>query len=102
MNITGKTGSLIAIKAVKDQDDLMIINNSGLIIRMAVADLRVMGRATQGVRLINLRDNDKIAAVAKVDVVSNGDEEEVDSKDLNENIENNEKNGDETDAKTSE
>lgn len=75
MNITGKTGHLIAIKAVRDQDDLMIINNSGLTIRMAVADLRVMGRATQGVRLINLRDNDKIAAVAKVDVVTNGDEE---------------------------
>ncbi len=66
INITEKTGNLIAIKNVQDSDDLMIINKSGIIIRLAIAELRVMGRATQGVRLINLKDNDAIAAVAKV------------------------------------
>lgn len=66
INITEKTGNLVAIKNVTDQDDLMIINKSGIAIRLAVEDLRVMGRATQGVRLINLRDDDSIAAVAKV------------------------------------
>ncbi len=66
INITEKTGELVAIKNVTDNDDLMIINKSGLTIRMAVADLRVMGRATQGVKLINIKDNDSIAAVAKV------------------------------------
>ncbi len=67
INVTEKTGSLIAIKNVIDTDDLMIINLSGIIIRMGVSDLRVMGRATQGVRLINLKDDDGIAAVAKVE-----------------------------------
>ena len=66
ISITGKTGQLVAIKNVSDEDDLMIINKSGIAIRMSVADLRVMGRATQGVRLINLKDSDSIAAVAKV------------------------------------
>ena len=66
INITPKTGELVAIKNVTDQDDLMIINKSGITIRMEVSDLRVMGRATQGVRLINIKDNDSIAAVAKV------------------------------------
>jgi DNA gyrase subunit A len=66
INITDKTGKLVAIKNVTDQDDLMIINKSGITIRMAVSDLRVMGRATQGVKLINIKDNDSIAAVAKV------------------------------------
>jgi DNA gyrase subunit A len=66
LNITEKTGSLIAINAVTDADDLMIINKSGLTIRMAVEDLRVMGRATQGVKLINIKGNDSIAAVTKV------------------------------------
>ncbi len=66
INITEKTGKLISIKSVTDQDDLMIINRSGLTIRLAVEDLRVAGRATQGVRLINLRDNDAIAAVCSV------------------------------------
>ncbi|MFD2099154.1 DNA gyrase subunit A [Flagellimonas iocasae] len=66
ISITEKTGGLVAIKNVTDTDDLMIINKSGIAIRMAVEDLRVMGRATQGVRLINLRDGDSIAAVAKV------------------------------------
>ena len=68
LNITDKTGDLIAIKEVSDTDDLMIINKSGIIIRIAVESLRVMGRATQGVRLINLRSNDEIAAVAKVTI----------------------------------
>ncbi len=66
INVTDKTGGLVAIKNVTDDDDLMIINKSGLTIRMAIADLRVMGRATQGVRLINLKGKDSIAAVAKV------------------------------------
>ena len=66
ISITAKTGGLVAIKNVTDTDDLMIINKSGIAIRMSVEDLRVMGRATQGVRLINLRDGDSIAAVAKV------------------------------------
>ncbi|MCH7784819.1 MAG: DNA gyrase subunit A [Bacteroidetes bacterium] len=66
INITKKTGKLVAIKNVNDSDDLMIINKSGVAIRLAVATLRVMGRATQGVRLIKVRENDAIAAVAKV------------------------------------
>src|SRR5690606_14824383 len=63
---TEKTGSLVSINSVTDADDLMIINKSGLTIRMQVSDLRVMGRATQGVRLINIKGNDSIAAVTKV------------------------------------
>ncbi|WP_417857017.1 DNA gyrase subunit A [Xanthomarina gelatinilytica] len=74
ISITEKTGNLVAIKNVTDHDDLMIINKSGIAIRMAVEDLRVMGRATQGVKLINLKGNDSIAAVAKV----MHDEDEVD------------------------
>jgi DNA gyrase subunit A len=66
ISITDKTGNLVSIKNVTDNDDLMIINKSGIAIRLAVEDLRVMGRATQGVRLINLKGNDSIAAVAKV------------------------------------
>ena len=66
LNITEKTGKLISINSVTDADDLMIINKSGLTIRMAVEDLRVMGRATQGVKLINIKGNDSIAAVTKV------------------------------------
>lgn len=66
INITEKTGKLIAIKDVTDEDDLMIMNRSGLTIRLAINSLRVMGRATQGVKLINLRKNDTIAAVTKV------------------------------------
>ncbi len=65
INITEKTGKLVSIKNVIDDDDLMIINKSGIAIRMAVANLRVMGRATQGVRLIKVREDDAIAAVAK-------------------------------------
>jgi len=66
ISITNKTGGLVAIKNVSDSDDLMIINKSGIAIRMSVDDLRTMGRATQGVKLINLKDSDSIAAVAKV------------------------------------
>ncbi|MDP2722848.1 MAG: DNA gyrase subunit A [Bacteroidales bacterium] len=74
LNITEKTGDLIAIKNVTDKDGLMIINKSGIAIRIPVVDLRVMGRATQGVRLIRIDDGDEIAAVAKV---SNADDEET-------------------------
>ena len=66
LNITDKTGDLVAIKNVTDENDLMIINRSGLTIRLAVADIRVAGRATQGVRLINIKDGDSIAAVSAV------------------------------------
>jgi len=66
ISITQKTGGLVAIKNVSDSDDLMIINKSGIAIRMSVDDLRTMGRATQGVKLINLKETDSIAAVAKV------------------------------------
>ncbi|MCX7549450.1 DNA gyrase subunit A [Xanthomarina sp. F2636L] len=76
ISITEKTGNLVAIKNVSDSDDLMIINKSGIAIRMAVQDLRVMGRATQGVKLINLKGNDSIAAVAKV--MHDEDEVELD------------------------
>ncbi|MBS1524704.1 MAG: DNA gyrase subunit A [Bacteroidetes bacterium] len=67
LNITDKTGKLVAIKDVTDKDDLMIINKSGIIIRIAVSELRTMGRATQGVRLITLKENDEIASVAKIE-----------------------------------
>ena len=76
ISITDKTGNLVSIKNVTDEDDLMIINKSGVAIRLAVEDLRVMGRATQGVRLINLKGNDSIAAVAKV---MREDEEEMEA-----------------------
>ena len=79
INITEKTGELIAIKDVCDGDDLMIINKSGITIRMSVADLRVMGRATQGVRLINLRNDDSIAAVAKVTTNTDSEEENTEN-----------------------
>ena len=66
ISITEKTGDLIAIKNVKDTDDLMLIKKSGVILRMAVKDLRVVGRNTQGVRLIKLKDSDAIASVTQV------------------------------------
>ncbi|WP_159024145.1 DNA gyrase subunit A [Formosa sp. L2A11] len=83
ISITEKTGKLVAIKTVSDSDDLMIINKSGIAIRIAVQDLRVMGRATQGVKLINLRAGDSIAAVAKV----MHEDEVIEEEDI-ENIEN--------------
>jgi DNA gyrase subunit A len=79
MNITEKTGELVSINAVTDADDLMIINKSGLTIRMRISDLRVMGRATQGVKLINIKGNDSIAAVCKV---MKEEEEDVNVEDL--------------------
>ena len=75
LSVTDKTGALVAIKGVTEEDDLMIINKSGVMIRTGVQELRVMGRATQGVRLINLKKNDEIASVAKVP--SSDEEEEL-------------------------
>ena len=102
MNITDKTGQLVAIKDVVDGDDLMIINKSGILIRIAVDTLRVMGRATQGVRLINLRDNDEIAAVTKVKAEDIEEEEELDEN--AENVENtgNKEAGDNVNAENNE
>lgn len=90
ISITEKTGSLVAIKNVSDDEDIMIINKSGIVIRMEVANLRVMGRATQGVKLINLKGNDAIAAVAKVlhdedDVESMEDPEKAEGAEENPN-----------------
>ncbi len=84
--LTEKTGNLVAIKNVSDADDLMIINRSGIAIRLVIESLRVMGRATQGVRLINLKEDDSIAAVAKV---MNDDDEIQDVSDLDVTIEDN-------------
>lgn len=77
LNVTPKTGALVAIKSVTNKDDLMIINKSGVAIRMAVADIKVIGRATQGVRLIKLAGNDEIAGVAKIEM----DDPVIESKD---------------------
>ena len=77
LNITEKTGDLIAIKGVTDDEDLMIINKSGIVIRMAVSKLRVMGRATQGVKLIDLRGSDEIAAVTKTEHEDEPEESEA-------------------------
>ena len=83
LNVTEKTGKLVAIKSVTDDNDLMIINKSGVTIRVKISDLRIMGRATQGVRLINLeKRNDQIASVCKV----NSDEEEMEERGDMENI----------------
>ncbi|MGB0367083.1 MAG: DNA gyrase subunit A [Flavobacteriaceae bacterium] len=82
ISITEKTGELVAIKNVSDENDLMIINKSGIAIRMSVESLRVMGRATQGVKLINLKGDDQIAAVAKVIK----EEESIDENDTTTNI----------------
>jgi tetratricopeptide (TPR) repeat protein len=75
LKITDKTGSLIAIKDVDDNNDLMIINKSGITIRIGIKDLRILGRATQGVRLIKLNETDEIAAVCKIDITE--DDEDV-------------------------
>ncbi len=77
INITGKTGDLIAIKAVTDEDDLMIITQNGIAIRLAVQGVRVMGRNTQGVKLINLREGDQIAAATQVPANEDNDDQEV-------------------------
>ena len=86
LSLTEKTGNLVAIKSVTDGDDLMIINRSGIAIRLGVDTLRVMGRATQGVRLINIKDDDSIAAVAKV---MNDEDEIQDVDDIDVTIEDN-------------
>ncbi|TJZ53230.1 DNA gyrase subunit A [Sphingobacterium olei] len=97
INVTDKTGELVAIKGVTDQDDLMIINKSGIVIRIGVETLRVMGRATQGVRLITLKDSDAIASITKV---AREEEEEDIPNDLedqdSENTESNDQNNDKT------
>ena len=85
INITDKTGPLISLKNVSDVDDLMVINKSGVTIRIGVDTLRVMGRATQGVKLIRLREDDSIASVAKVSKFE-ADEEELDTSETDENI----------------
>lgn len=99
MNITDKTGQLVSISNVTDENDLMIINKSGITIRVKVADLRIMGRATQGVKLINLgKRNDQIASVCKV-LSEKEDDEEIENIELSENpdvINNNEVSDDET------
>jgi DNA gyrase subunit A len=69
MNVTEKTGKLIAIKEVDDETDVMIMTRKGITIRMAIRDLRIVGRVTQGVRLINLDDGDEIASVARIDYI---------------------------------
>ncbi|MDB5026105.1 MAG: gyrA [Mucilaginibacter sp.] len=74
LNITDKTGKLVAIKGVTDKEDLMIINKSGIIIRIAISELRTMGRATQGVRLITLKGDDEIASIAKIEHDDSEDE----------------------------
>ncbi|MFW5752011.1 MAG: DNA gyrase C-terminal beta-propeller domain-containing protein, partial [bacterium] len=79
VNVTEKTGGLIAIKGVNDEQDLMITNKSGITIRLAVENIRVLGRATQGVKLINLRNGDSIAAVTVVPKSQNGEEGEGNS-----------------------
>lgn len=89
LNITEKTGQLIAIQNVTDEDGLMIINKSGVAIRMAVNELRVMGRNTQGVKLINLKNNDEIAAIAKVEMDKDVEEEES-GEEINDDISNEE------------
>ncbi|MFB6307667.1 MAG: DNA gyrase subunit A [Flavobacteriales bacterium] len=98
INLTEKTGDLISIQNVTDNDHLMIINRSGVAIRMPVSDLRIMGRATQGVKLINLKEKDKIASVAKVEV----DEDEQNELENEQNIQDINNNGKEIDEENEE
>jgi len=93
INVTEKTGKLVAIKDVTDNDDLMIINKSGIVIRIAVSELRVMGRATQGVRLISLKGDDEIASVTKVE---HEDEENDENQENINNTDDNKGNTDES------
>lgn len=88
INVTDKTGNLVAIKSVSDENDLMIITKNGITIRLNVADLRVMGRATQGVRLINISESDEIAAVTKVDHEDEEEEKTENTSTINPEIEN--------------
>jgi len=100
INITEKTGQLISLKNVSDEDDLMVINKSGITIRIGVDTLRVMGRATQGVKLIRLRDEDSIASVAKVskfeseedDIEVNLESNDLEEKNIVDNDEQNQSN----------
>lgn len=85
LNVTPKTGTLVAIKNVTNDDDLMIINKSGVAIRMAVADIKVIGRATQGVRLIKLNGDDEIAGVAKIEMEKEEPENSKDGKGKDDN-----------------
>jgi DNA gyrase subunit A len=98
LNITEKTGELIAINAVTDENDLMIINKSGLTIRIGLSNVRTMGRNTQGVSLIKLKDNDAIAAVTKIQHEDEEEENngtEIDNTSINENNANTESNNNE-------
>jgi DNA gyrase subunit A len=91
MNVTDKTGKLVSIKSVTDDNDLMIINKSGIAIRVHVADFRIMGRATQGVRLINLeKRGDEIGSACKVNAESNEDapDNDLDDSENNQSINN--------------
>ncbi|WP_420386588.1 DNA gyrase subunit A [Roseivirga sp.] len=96
INITEKTGNLVSIKEVIDSDDLMIINKSGITIRISVADLRIMGRATQGVKLIRLQEGDAISSVEKIEQIAE-DEELIDSSE-----EENKEGGEEPNSETTE
>jgi DNA gyrase subunit A len=96
LNITEKTGNLVTIKAVTDEDELMIINKSGIAIRLPLDQLRVMGRATQGVRLIKMREGDEIASVAKVK--RDDEEEEIEGEEGIEGTENNTESSDNVDT----
>ena len=89
INVTDKTGKLVAIKDVTDNDDLMIINKSGIVIRIAASELRVMGRATQGVRLISLKGDDEIASITKVEREEEDDFVEEENQGNSENTDNN-------------
>lgn len=88
LNITEKTGNLIAIQNVTDEDGLMIINKSGVAIRMNMDEMRVMGRNTQGVRMINLKKNDEIAAIAKVEMDKDVEDETIEGEESEENVSN--------------
>ena len=98
LNVTEKTGNMIAIDSVTDENDLMIINKSGLTIRISLSSLRTMGRNTQGVSLIKLKENDAIAAVSKIE---HEDEEEEVTENEN-NIENKSTSEESTNLETSE
>jgi len=96
LNITEKTGNLIAIQNVTDEDGLMIINKSGVAIRMNMDEMRVMGRNTQGVRMINLKKNDEIAAIAKVEMDKDVEEDSEENEEGTETVANNQENDAET------
>lgn len=103
LNITDKTGELVTIKSVTDESDLMIINKSGIVIRVHVADFRVMGRATQGVRLINLeKRGDEIGSVCKVNAETTDALDDISDEDKNENLQNSAENSDDSSEDTGE